>query len=169
MSMRTGTTVIAGCIALVPRLLWSQTPAPPPAPPKEIISFQSATDVSAMIAKAEAARKTAGAAPIGGSTLLNLPPYTANLEYRTAPGNIAIHEKEAELFVVLDGSGTVVLGGKSVGEGAAKKVEGGTERKLAKGDIFIVPENTVHWFNTINNALVLMSMHVPRSPASTAQ
>ena len=49
-------------------------------------------------------------------SLLQLAPYTANLEYRGAVGPAAVHEKEAELFYVIDGSGTLVTGGKLVGE-----------------------------------------------------
>jgi quercetin dioxygenase-like cupin family protein len=50
-----------------------------------------------------------------------------------------------------------------VGAAAAPvTVEGGTDRRIAQGDFFVVPENTPHWFRAIEGELVLISMHVPR-------
>jgi mannose-6-phosphate isomerase-like protein (cupin superfamily) len=70
---------------------------------------------------------------------------------------------------VIDGSGTLVTGGKLVGETrtnadnlSGTAIEGGQTQAVSKGDFFIVPENTPHWFSKINGALVLMSLHVPR-------
>jgi mannose-6-phosphate isomerase-like protein (cupin superfamily) len=80
-----------------------------------------------------------------------------------------VHEREAELFYVIDGSATMITGGKLVNESrtnpanlTGSAVEGGTSRHVAKGDFIIVPENTPHWFSAIDGTLVLMSLHVPR-------
>jgi mannose-6-phosphate isomerase-like protein (cupin superfamily) len=98
-----------------------------------------------------------------------LPPYNANLEYRTAVGPAAVHEKEAEMFYVLDGSATMVTGGKLTEEKRANVenlngtgIEDGMSRTVSKGDFIIVPENTPHWFSQINGTIVLMTIHVPR-------
>lgn len=164
--------IVAIVAVIAPALTVAQAPAVPAAPaagPAEATAqktFASAAEIAAKI-KAEAARPP-GSPPTGGP-LLHLAPYNANLEYRAAPGMPAIHEKDAEVFVVLDGAGTVVLGGKLIGESrrgdnlSGTGVEGGTAQKLAKGDVFVVPENTVHWFKTIDApALVMISLHVPR-------
>jgi quercetin dioxygenase-like cupin family protein len=42
-------------------------------------------------------------------------------------------------------------------------IEGGTSRTIAKGDFILVPENTPHWFRSIDGVLVLYSMHVLRA------
>ena len=101
--------------------------------------------------------------------LLQLAPYSTNLEYRASIGNATVHEHEAEMFYVVDGSATMVTGGKLVEEKrtnaenlAGSAIEGGVSRNIAKGDFIMVPENTPHWFSTINGTLVLMSIHVPR-------
>ena len=101
--------------------------------------------------------------------LLRLAPYNASLEYRAAVGPAAVHEKEAEMFYVIDGSATLVTGGKLTEEKrtnaenlSGSGIEGGTPRSVAKGDFIIVPENTPHWFSAINGTVVLMSLHVPR-------
>jgi mannose-6-phosphate isomerase-like protein (cupin superfamily) len=131
-------------------------------------TFTSAKDVVAMMAKAKNERKQDQANFIQG--LLRLAPYSANLEYRAVVGPAATHEKEAELFYVIDGSGTLVTGGKLVGETrtnpdnlSGTAIDGGNTQAVAKGDFFIVPEKTPHWFSKINGTLVLMSLHVPRS------
>lgn len=150
--------------ALVAQMPAQQTTKQAPKQPK---TYTSAKEVAAMMAKAKNERKQDQANFI--QSLLQLAPYGANLEYRGVVGPAAVHEKEAELFYVIDGSGTLVTGGKLVGEtrpnpdnlnGTA--IEGGMTQEVAKGDFFIVPENTPHWFSKINGTLVLMSLHVPR-------
>ena len=104
-------------------------------------------------------------------TLAGDRPYTVNVEHRTnQPQAAAIHEAEAELFYVVDGSATMVTGGKLVGEtrnGAnlsGKSIEGGTPNKLSKGDFLMVPEGVAHWFSQIDAAGInIMSFHLPRA------
>jgi len=145
-------------------------PAPQAAPqtsPKPTKTFTSAADVTALIAKAKAERKEGQ--PTVAEPILELGSYDGHLEYRAAVGNAAVHEHEAELFYVIDGSATLTTGGKLVNEkrtdaanlnGSA--IEGGTPRAISKGDWILVPENTPHWFSPIHGVLVLFSMHVPR-------
>jgi mannose-6-phosphate isomerase-like protein (cupin superfamily) len=149
-------TVIAAATAL------AQQPA---AQPK---TYSSAADVAAMIAKAKSNHKEGQA--LVGDTILSLAPYRAGLEYRASVGPAAVHEKEAEIFYVIDGSATLTTGGKLTNESRTNKenlsgsgIEGGTSRTISKGDFVIVPENTPHWFSSINGVIVLMSLHVPRS------
>jgi hypothetical protein len=40
-------------------------------------------------------------------------------------------------------------------------LDGGSPRRLAKGDGVMVPEKTPHWFTQIEGTLVLMSIHLP--------
>jgi mannose-6-phosphate isomerase-like protein (cupin superfamily) len=140
----------------------AQDTAPPPTK-----AFSSSADVQALIAKAKGERKDGQ--PLVLERILSLAPYNANLEYRASVGPAAIHEKEAEVFFVIDGSGTMVTGGKLANEKRTNPanltgtgIEGGTPRDVAKGDFIIVPEGTAHWFSSINGAIVLMTLHVPR-------
>ena len=137
------------------------------APADAMKTFISSSDVAALIAKAKSERKANQ--PIVAQPLLKLAPYTASLEYRGSVGPAAVHEKEAEMFYVIDGSATLVTGGKLTEEKRTNAenltgsgIEGGTPRPVAKGDFIIVPENTPHWFSAINDTVVLMSFHVPR-------
>ena len=134
-------------------------------------TFVSSADVSALIAKAKAERKNE---PNISQRLLQLAPYNANLEYRASVGPAAVHEREAEMFYVIDGSATMVTGGKLVNETrtnpqnlSGTAIDGGASRSIAKGDFIVVPENTPHWFSSINGTLVLMSLHVPHPVPAT--
>jgi mannose-6-phosphate isomerase-like protein (cupin superfamily) len=142
-----------------------QTGAPQSASPAK--TFSSASDVGALLAKAQSERKENQ--PLVTERILQLAPYNANLEYRASVGPAAVHEKEAEVFYVIDGSATLMTGGKLVNENRTNAtnltgtaIEGGESRAVEKGDFIIVPENTPHWFSAINGSIVLMTLHVPR-------
>ena len=62
----------------------------------------------------------------------------------------SVHPDEAELFYVVDGSATMVTGGKIVGE-PGKTIEGGVSQKFAKGDWLIVPAGVNHQFVDIKS------------------
>ena len=129
----------------------------------------SAADVAAMIAKAKVDRKDNQA--LLAQSMIRLAPYNVSLEYRVAVANAAVHETEAELFYVIDGSATLVTGGKLKNETRTNEtnlsgsaIEGGQSRHVAKGDFIMVPEGVAHWFSAIDGTVVLMSLHLPHAP-----
>jgi mannose-6-phosphate isomerase-like protein (cupin superfamily) len=141
-------------------------PAAAQAPAPDMKTYASSADVQALIANA---RKIHKAEPTLIQPILSLAPYRASLEYRTAVGPAAVHEKEAEFFYVIDGSGVLVTGGKLKDEKrtnptnlSGSGIDGGQSRVVAKGDFVIVPENTPHQYVDIKGELILMSIHVPR-------
>jgi mannose-6-phosphate isomerase-like protein (cupin superfamily) len=138
---------------------------------QSIKTFASSADVASLREKAKSERKEGQ--PTVSKPILQLAPYSANLEYRVAVGPAAVHEREAEMFYVIDGGATLVTGGKLVNEKRSNAenlggtaIEGGTSQAVAKGDFIIVPENTPHWFSAIQGTVVLMSLHVPRPVAA---
>lgn len=135
------------------------------APPSK--EYTSAAEIQAMIAKSKNDRKDGQA--IVQSNILRLAPYSAAMEYRASVGPAAQHDTEAEMFYVIDGTATMITGGKLTGETRQNAenlqgtgIEGGNSRQIGKGDFIIVPEKTPHWFSKIDGVLVLMSLHVPR-------
>jgi len=137
-------------------------------------TFTSAADVEAMIAKAKNERKPDQAN--FNQPLLRLAPYAVNLEYRVEGIDTPAtqHEKEAELIYVVDGAATFTTGGKLVGEKltnatnlSGTAVEGGTPRRISKGDYIFVPENTPHSFTKTQGRLIIMSLHVPRTGSAS--
>jgi mannose-6-phosphate isomerase-like protein (cupin superfamily) len=146
-----------------------QTPAAP-------VLFSSAGDVSALIAKAKAERRPDQANYV--QPIVRLAPWSANLEYRVAGvnANASVHDNDAEMFYVIEGSGTVVTGGTLREERrtnpanlSGTAIDGGTRRRITKGDWVLVPAKTAHWFGEIDGALVLMSLHLPQPPAAAAR
>jgi mannose-6-phosphate isomerase-like protein (cupin superfamily) len=157
--MRTLLIVAAAAVWSLPAV--AQAPAAPPVGKTMV----SAADVTALIAKAKAQRTDQ---PIIAQSMLQLAPYNVSLEYRASVGNAAVHETEAELFYVVDGSATLVTGGKLTGEKRTNAenltgtgIEGGESRHVAKGDFVMVPDHTPHWFSKIEGTVVLMSLHLP--------
>ena len=141
---------------------------PPPSPAAAAQLFTSSAEVTALMARAKSEIKPGQ--PMTALPILQLAPYRANLEYRVAVGPASVHEKDAELFYVLEGSGTVVTGGTLTEERRTNPdnrsgtgVQGGASRRVAKGDFVLVPENTAHWFSAIDGTLVLMSLHLPHA------
>src|SRR5580700_11693195 len=158
---------LAAVVALAKQPAPKPVPQPAPQSDTKTMLFTSAADVAKLTDKSKSERKPNQ--PTVAQPMLELGGYNGHMEYRASVGNAAVHEKEAELFYVIDGSATLVTGGKLVDEkrtdatnlnGSA--IEGGMERKIAKGDWVLVPENTPHWFSPINGVVVLFSMHVPR-------
>lgn len=167
---------------LAPLPVLGQT-APPPAAPLK--TFISSGEVAALIARAKAMRTKGQALVV--QRIKGATPYVALLEYREAATPPIVHENDSELFYVVQGSGTMMLGGKLIDEARVNLVlsatgepvadetdkpkqasspnltgtgaEGGNIFPISKGEFIIVPPHTVHWFNSVNGTLVMVSLH----------
>ncbi len=135
-------------------------------------TFMNDKEIMGLVDKAKADRK--GDAPLVAEPILSLAPYRAQLEYRPGTSPAAVHEKDAELMVVLEGTGNIVTGGKLVDEKrtnannlSGSSIAGGSSQAVVKGDMLIVPSNTPHQVIPTGGApIVLMTMHVPHPPAN---
>jgi len=79
------------------------------------------------------------------------PRHNIQLLHRGRSGGAEIHEQFADIFLVLEGHGTMVTGGnvigaKAVGPGEIRgeKVEGGKEQELRRGELIHIPAGTPH-------------------------
>ena len=154
--------VISLLCGLLTFSIWAQTPAKnatsSSAPAVKIVS---AADLSAVVAKQPTDRNNV-------VPFIELAPYAVNMEHRIQGQGAAVHEKDAEMFYVIDGTGTLVTGGKLVGEKRTNEsnlsgtsIEGGVSKKVSKGDWIMVPEGVPHQFPAAEG-LTLMSIHLPR-------
>ena len=154
--------IAASLLVLVPIVAFGQQP--PAAAATALKSFQTSADVAAIVARLKAQPPQ----PLRSAPLFPSPPYTVNIEYRTAVATSAIHETEAELFYVIDGGGTFVIGGQltepqrtNAANVTGKAIAGGTSQKVTKGDFMWVPAGSAHWFSAIDGTVTLMSLHLP--------
>lgn len=161
--------VLAGLVLVFVSVSVSAQPPAAPAAPASGRTMVSAADVAALMAKARVDRKEGQA--LLAQSMIRLDQYNVSLEYRAAVANAAVHETEAELFYVIDGSATLVTGGKLRNETrtnaanlSGSGIDGGQSRHVAKGDFIMVPEGVPHWFSAIDGTVVLMSLHLPHAP-----
>ena len=105
-----------------------------------------------------------------GATLYNGNPeknYRVHVFHRDDPGEVEIHQKDTDIFYVLEGSATFVTGGtvtagKETGPGEirAAAMEGGTVRAVTKGDVLIIPANVPHWFKAVERPTTYLGVKV---------
>jgi len=113
------------------------------------VSYWKSQDVSAAFAK--------GSVLFGGEDGRN---YMVHASHRDGAGMAEVHTLDADIIYVLDGSATFVTGGTVEGgkETAANEIRGtsitnGEVRRIAKGDVLIVPSGTPHWFKDVTGPL----------------
>ncbi len=145
---------LGALVLLVQQSAWSQQPP---------VKFVTAADITALMQKQPHDRNAVG------QTFLSDPPYRVNMEHRVTGAGAAVHEREAELFYVIDGAGTFVSGGKLVDEKrtnetnlSGSSISGGDTRRVSKGDWFLVPAGVPHQVSAVEGPLTLMTLHLPR-------
>lgn len=88
-----------------------------------------------------------------GETLREYPQHRVILSFRSCNGEVEVHERFADLFLVLSGTATLVTGGTVVGarliapgETRGDSIEGGHAQDLREGELIHVPAGTPHQF-----------------------
>jgi mannose-6-phosphate isomerase-like protein (cupin superfamily) len=91
-----------------------------------------------------------------GEPLVETGLYKVHASRREGPGMAEVHLRDTDIIYVLEGSATVITGGQVVDEKTTaideirgRSITGGAERRLAKGDVFIVPNGVPHWFSQV--------------------
>jgi mannose-6-phosphate isomerase-like protein (cupin superfamily) len=139
----------------------AQAPAPPPTDRTKATHF-SAADLQAAIAKLPTDR------PASSVRVFSLAPYNVNVERRLPEAQGAsLHDAQAELFYVIDGTATMLTGGTMVSPTrngtnlSAKTIDGGVRQVLNKGDFFIVPSGVPHQFVDLTGPVQVMAIYLP--------
>jgi len=91
-----------------------------------------------------------------GAVLVDHGDYMVHASHREGPGEAEVHDVETDIMYVLDGTATLVTGGTVVdgrvtapGETRGVSIAGGETRRLARGDVVVIPNGTPHWFREI--------------------
>src|SRR5215469_1718903 len=84
--------------------------------------------------------------------------YMVHASRREQPGQAEIHTKDADVIYVLQGTATFITGGEAIDakniapdELRGTSIKGGKTRKIAKGDVIIVPHGVPHQFAEVTN------------------
>jgi mannose-6-phosphate isomerase-like protein (cupin superfamily) len=126
-----------------------------PAPPKKKRNDPAQHWTPAiLLERAAYLRKLARAGNGSASeTMGDYPQHKAMLSFRARSGEVEVHDEWADLFLVLAGVATLVVGGtvvglRSVGPGETRgeSIEGGLHQNLRVGDVAHVPAGTPHQF-----------------------
>jgi glc operon protein GlcG len=95
-----------------------------------------------------------------GQPLLETAGYKVHASRRVEPGQAEIHTLDTDVVYVVDGSATLVTGGKAIGtkeitpnEIRGSKIEGGEEHHISKGDVIVIPNGVPHQFTAVTGEL----------------
>jgi mannose-6-phosphate isomerase-like protein (cupin superfamily) len=138
---------------------FAQTPAPTD---RTKATHFSAADLQAALAKLPTDRPNAVA------RVFTLDPYNVGVEQRQPRAQgAASHADRAELFYVINGSGTMLTGGaitdgKQTGVNTqGTTISGGTRIDFRTGDFIMVPSGVPHQFVDLKAPVQVMSIYLP--------
>ena len=93
--------------------------------------------------------------------------YMVHASRREKPGQAEIHTKDADVIYVLQGSATFITGGEAIdakttepNELRGSGIKGGETRKIAKGDVIIVPHGVPHQFLEVTDPFLYFVVKV---------
>jgi mannose-6-phosphate isomerase-like protein (cupin superfamily) len=95
--------------------------------------------------------------------------------------NVDVHSRESEkaackpegcshkgftaVVIVVSGAATLVIGGTAKATAPDKfggqPVQGGESHRISKGDVYIVPPDTIHWYKNVEAAFQYIEVPVP--------
>jgi mannose-6-phosphate isomerase-like protein (cupin superfamily) len=136
-----------------------QAPAPAPAPlpappPGSPATFKAASELADVLRKAS---PTAGG--MTTSAVSNTDQYRINLVHRSKPAGALAHAGNTELHYIVEGAGTVVTGGTiDRGQGTEVTIRGGETRRVAKGDVIVIPANSPHWYSAVDGEITYLEV-----------
>jgi glc operon protein GlcG len=114
--------------------------------------------VAQPVTQIDAARVAAAFAK--GVPLIEVDGYKVHASRREGPGMAEVHDWETDVVYVLEGSATVVTGGTVVdpkvtepGQVRGPVIQGGESRRIAKGDVVVIPAGVPHWFKEVEGPL----------------
>ena len=88
---------------------------------------------------------------VASETIANYGNYSFMVAHREGSGEAEYHSTQADVFVVQNGEATLVVGGELVdgkttapNEMRAPAIKGGTEKKIAAGDVVTIPAKVAH-------------------------
>ncbi len=143
----------AALIALMGVLSAAQAPAPAPA------TYLSEAELMATLKEAAKAAPAMHTAPVKLADH-----YRINIVRRTSAQGAIAHPDGTEVHHIIEGAATFVTGGTIVraagaaGRGESATIEGGQSRRVAKGDVLLVPAGTPHWYKDLEGSITYLEV-----------
>jgi mannose-6-phosphate isomerase-like protein (cupin superfamily) len=142
-------------VAFVAMLSAAQAPAPPPAP----ATYMTEQALMATLKEAEKAAPAMHTAPVKLADH-----YRINIVRRTSGQGAIAHPDGTEVHHIIEGAATFVTGGTIVrpanadGRAGTATIEGGVNRRVAKGDVILVPAGTPHWYKDLEGSITYLEV-----------
>jgi mannose-6-phosphate isomerase-like protein (cupin superfamily) len=138
---------------LVAGAVWPAAGQAPAAPLPAL--YLTNAELSAALKKATAANPDMSTANIKNSDH-----YRINIVRRGKGAGAMAHQPGTELHYIIDGAATVATGGHIVrpAGGGTPSIEGGESRRVAKGDVVLIPENTPHWYKDVEGSVTYLEV-----------
>ena len=157
-----GITVVATALAQQPPAGRGRGAAPEPAPPAPAAgspaTYKSAAELIEVLKKNVASANGEQTS----SPISNTDQYRVNLVHRSKAAGALAHAGNTELHYIVDGAATVVTGGTIVrpaaGSPGPATIEGGVTKRVTKGDVIIVPENSAHWYKEVEGQVTYLEV-----------
>jgi glc operon protein GlcG len=116
-----------------------------------------ATPAAASVEKRDAAQvKAAFAQGETGATLVEDTAFRVAASRRDGAGQAELHATDTDIFYVLEGHASVVVGGDIVdgkpsapNEIRGSAIRGGETREIGPGDVLTIPRGVPHWFRSV--------------------
>jgi mannose-6-phosphate isomerase-like protein (cupin superfamily) len=145
-------------VSVAPLAVFAQTPAPPPAPapaPGSPAAFKAGADLAAALSKA-----TANAGGMSSSSIALNDQYRVSLVHRDTAAGALAHAGNTELLYITEGAGTMVTGGTIVpaANGKPASITNGVTQHFTKGDVFVVPAGSPHWFSVVDSPITYLEV-----------
>jgi mannose-6-phosphate isomerase-like protein (cupin superfamily) len=164
--MRSRTAVLVGAIFAFQAIAFAQGQAAaqqagrgrgqPPAPgPGSPAIYKSGAELDAALKAAIARGGTTG---MSTGNVTSTDQWQINLIRRDRGANPITHAGNTEVHHIVDGAATFVTGGKVIKSASGTDVEGGVTRRVGKGDVILIPADTVHWYKDVEGSITYLEI-----------
>ena len=135
----------------------AQTPSPPPAAPApgSPAIFKSAVDLAEVLKNAKV-----NPGGMSSSNVTTTDQYRVGVIKRDKAAGALAHPGNTELLYIVEGEGTMVTGGKLIAaaNGKPASIDAGVSQRFVKGDVFIVPAGSPHWFAVVDQPVTYLEV-----------
>jgi mannose-6-phosphate isomerase-like protein (cupin superfamily) len=118
--------------------------------------YKTSAELMAVLTKA-----TEATPDMSTSAVANTDQYRINIVRRGKGAGAIAHAGNTEVHYIVDGSATFVTGGSIVrpaSVGAVAEIRGGESRRVAKGDVVVIPENSPHWYKDVDGSITYLEV-----------